>query len=124
MSKLKQQQSAIRSKCGMSLLVPYIYGENPRERHRRRHNAALAARSTIESWCEFRCVELTVTGSNHPETCSPEGWKWDFRLPNKFAQWRPFAGNLALKKDLHGSLYVIKLYDHEQLLNILEWWIE
>ena len=114
----------VRSKFGLSRHVPFMPGEDPRERHRRRHANALKNRATIEAWCEFRGVSLRVARSNHPETSAPEGWKWDFRVPGKFAQWRPFVGKLSYKTNLQDPvMHVVKVYDFEQLLTALEHWL-
>lgn len=113
----------IYSKFGQGRLCHFIPGETPRERHRRRHAAALATAEMVRKWCEYRGVEFRLTKCNHAEVSTPEGWKWDFRMPGKFAQWRPFVGKLSMKTQLvGGDLHHVKVYDTEQLLILLEWW--
>jgi hypothetical protein len=119
-----KRSDLILSKCGLSRLVPFIRGETPKERHRRRHASALAHRRQLETWCEYRGIAVRVASAGNPDTYVAEGWKWDFRVANKFAQWRPFAGKLTCKTDLRSSeVYGIKVHDYEQLLLVLEWWL-
>lgn len=121
--KRKHPEIPIKSKFSIARLCPFIPGEDPRARHRRRHYLALANVETVRTWCEYRGIQFSIAKSNHPDVSTPEGWKWDFRLPNKFAQWRPFAGKLSMKMHLtEGALHSIKVYDTEQLLIVLEEW--
>jgi hypothetical protein len=87
----------------------------------------MAHRGIVEAWCESRGVTLRVVASRrqngNPDPTCPDGWKWDFRMPGKFAQWRPFAGRLHYKTELMGGVeYVVKVHDYEQLLAELEVW--
>lgn len=114
----------VRSAFGISADCPFRPDETPQERHARRHASAMRRLADVRAWCEYRGVEFRVAGSNHPETTVAEGWKWDFRVPDKFAQWRPFVGKLSLKRNLRGQLFQMKVYGVDQLLVALEWWLE
>lgn len=61
-------------------------------------------------------VTMFIDGRDH--------WTWDFRVPNKFAQWHPYIGKLTAKTELMGNVvHHVKVHDHEQLLRMLDWWL-
>ena len=104
-------------RIGLSQVVPYIRGEDPQERHRRRLRAAESGVRSVQAWCEGRGIACRVTpGDGYP------AFKWDFRLPDRFAQWRPLVGKLVMKRTYSGDLLHVKVHDCEQLLRVLEEW--
>ena len=102
-------------------LVRYIRGERYQDRHRRRHEAAMLHVDTVAAWCAYRGVEsMEVVNKNHSYYTV-----WTFRCPNKLAVWHPHAGKLTMKPVLMDRhVFSVKVHDWEQLLVVLEWWLE
>jgi hypothetical protein len=106
---------------GPSRHAPFVKGERPRARHRRRLLAAVAHKGVVEAWCDARGVEAVFMRPNG-ERCPCEAWT--FRAPDKFAKWTPHLGRLMAKPKLRERVvYRQKVYDWEQLLNALEQWL-
>lgn len=122
MTRRKHHDPVASSKFTFSHQLPYNRELDWQQRHRRRYEAAVSNLSSVAAWCEYRNVAFMR------KQCRGEfGWHaevWDFRHPDRFAQWWPARGHLALKRNLRGGLlYRIKVYDHEQLLMMLAWWL-
>jgi hypothetical protein len=115
----KQAKNAIRSKFTVAREVEWIAGEDYRDRHLRRYNAAADARDVVLAWCEHRSVSLSWREENRKPY-----WSWKFTFPDKFAVWYPYTGKLCLKRKLRDPDYhVMKVHEHHQLLIALEWWL-
>lgn len=117
--RLKEPKQIIKLKFNNSTIHHPIQGEHYKQRHRRRWKKAMEMREMVEQWCRYRGIQLKIIGGELA------GWRWDFKCPDKFAQWRPFAGHLNLKTQLRSKcLYHLKVHDVVQLLEILERWYE
>lgn len=98
---------------GHSLLVPWISGETPKDRHRRRAEAAFEREASIQTWCDFRNVSVRfITGAR----------KVTFRKDFGYAAWDCSYGWLKYCPDWRlqpNGPTRIKVNDANELLEIL-----
>ena len=116
--KVGQAKTAIRSSYSQATICRFIKGEETQDRHRRRYEMAAECAKTVEAWCEYRGVGFRLTDCD-----GRPAFKWRFSFPDRFAIWMPWTGKFSCKQSLRGEYHVVKVYDYEQLLKALEWWL-
>lgn len=116
--------------CQISRHVPFIPGEDPLERHRRRLVSARANVEIVRKWCEYRGVEFAVHNGNAKHVHA-EYWVFRVRLrrASALARWHPALGRAERIAFFRGRKTKIghakgKVYDYEQLLFFLAEWLK
>lgn len=93
---------------GSSRLIPFLPGENAKDRHARRLAENLAARENMEQWCRDRGVCFRVTNRGH---------HWLFTLPlGEVADWWPSSAKLVWNKQFAKGIHV---HDYEQAKKVI-----
>jgi len=120
LQKLKKQFGTLKAReAGFSRLLPFIPGERPAARHKRRRELALTWVESIQVWCDYRGVEFKVELAGNRmmfrrlATRSRATWGFSTGLLNYQTDWLQKGG-------------YTKVHCPEQLLSVLSrlWLLE
>jgi len=91
-----------------SRVCPYVPGEDPAARHRRRLLTNVRGEQYLRGWCEGAGIALTISNDGH---------HWRFTLPNgRLVQWWPSSAKLVFGDDWDHDLHV---HDYERAREII-----
>jgi len=90
--------------AGRSKLVPFIPGERPTQRHRRRLETNLAATPELARWTAEKGLTLRICNQGH---------HWIFERPGFFAEWWPSSAKLVLFHKYDAGIHT---HDHAQVM--------
>jgi len=91
-----------------SELIPYIEGEDPRDRHARRLRENLKREGDVRGWARKSGVTMKVHNRGH---------HWRFMKGSKFAEWWPSTAKLVIQGNYKNERHV---HDHFFAIRILE----
>lgn len=99
------------STVGRSSLVPYVEGESPKDRHRRRFDAANSMISHLQELIlgsqEARGWNLTITNNGH---------HWKLKRGKKSVEWWPSSAKVVVNHRWQNGTHV---HDVQQLFRLL-----
>lgn len=90
--------------AGRSKIVPYIPGERPASRHKRRLETNIAIALDLAKWTAEKGVTLRICNAGH---------HWIFERPGLFAEWWPSSAKLVFE---HRYQHGIHAHDHAQVM--------
>ncbi len=93
---------------GKSEIAPYIHGEDPKQRHRRRKQIAIDNKEVVRQWCRDNLWSMEVNSDDH---------HWIFRKGKLFIEWWPSSAKLVKNHKYDKGMHC---HDHLKLIEVLE----